>query len=305
MSVNDSNEAAMTHLRAMLYSGQAHVLDMRYGGQARGFTIIELLVAMTITVLIAGAIAGVAPRARAAFDRVPADLDLQQRGRTGIDILSQAIRSAGNNVAATEALGALADLLPTVSVSGEEEPGTFTELIVILPLPNPAQGTLDSDQPSPGSGMMLATAPCPNIDDVCGFSPGSTAVVANGAGQFDVFSIAATDAGTRQLTPARALSRSYPAGSVLVEADRFLFNLRQQPDGSYSLVRTTAAGAVQPIVDFVHGLGFEVTGRTVAAGFYQIEQVDVWLSVEAQSDTLRRVIPDRVFRTSVRLRNTP
>jgi type II secretory pathway pseudopilin PulG len=277
----------------------------RYGGQARGFTFVELLIAMTVTILIAGAIAGVAPHARAAFDRVPADLDLQQRGRTAINVLSQALRSAGNNVAATESLGALSDLLPAVSVSGEDEPGVFTELTVIIPVPDAAQATLDADQASPGGAMTLAAAHCPNTRDVCGYTPGSTTVVADGEGHFDVFSIGATNTGAHQLMPARVLSRSYPEGSVLVEADRFTFKLSTQPDGSYSLVRTTAAGAVQPVVDFVSGLAFEVTGGDAAAGFYRIEQVDVWLSVEAPTDLLRQVIPDRVFRTSIRLRNVP
>lgn len=281
MPVHDSNEAAVKD----------------------GFSIIELLIAMTVTILIAGAIAGVAPQARSAFERVPADLDLQQRGRTAIDVLSQALRSAGNDVAATESLGALSDLLPTVSVSEEDEPGVFTELTVIVPVPDAAQGTLDADQAAPGGAMTLSTLHCPSISDVCGFTSDSTTVITDGEGHFDVFSIAATDAGARQLTPARALSRSYPAGSVLVEADRFLFNLVEQSDGSSSLVRTTAAGAVQPIVDFISGLTFEVTGRNIAAGFYRIETVDVRLNVGAPDDLLRRVIPDRVFRTSIRLRN--
>ena len=146
-----------------------------------GFSTIELLVAMTITMLIAGAIAGVAPQARAAFDRAPADLDLQQRGRTAIDVLSQALRSAGTNVAATESLGALSDLLPTVSVSGEVEPGVFTELTVILPVRDAAQATLDADQAAAGGAMTLSTAHCPNINDVCGFTSGSTTVVADGS----------------------------------------------------------------------------------------------------------------------------
>ena len=268
-----------------------------------GFSIVELLIAMAVTILISGAIAGVAPQARSAFERVPADLDLQQRGRTAIDVLSQALRSAGNDVVAAESLGALSDLLPAVSVSGEDEPGVFTELTVIVPVPDGAQGTLDADQGGPAGAMTLASAPCPGVNDVCGFTPDSTTVVADGEGHFDVFSIAATDGGARQLTPARGLSRSYPAGSMLVEADRFIFNLVEQPDGSHSLVRTTAAGAVQPIVDFMSGLAFEVTGRNVAAGFYRIDTVDVWLKVEAPGDLLRRVIPDRVFRTSIRLRN--
>ena len=126
-------------------------------GTSTGFSIIELLIAMTVTILIAGAIAGVAPQARAAFERVPPDLDQQQRGRTAIDVLSQALRSAGNNVAATESLGALSDLLPTVSVSGEEEPGVFTELTVISPVRGAAQATLEADQAAPGGAMTLST----------------------------------------------------------------------------------------------------------------------------------------------------
>jgi prepilin-type N-terminal cleavage/methylation domain-containing protein len=275
------------------------------GRLVRGFTLVELLIAMGITVLIAGAIAGVAPQARAAFDRLPADLELQQRGRTAIDVLSQAIRSAGSNVAATESFGALTDMLPVVSVSGEDEPGVFTELTVIVPVPDPAQATLDVDQAAPGGAMTLSTAHCPNIKDVCGFTPKRTAVIADGEGHFDVFSIAATSVAAHQLTSAQVLSQSYPEGSVLVEADRFTFILKAQPDGSYSLVRKTAAGAVQPIVDFVSGLAFDRTGKTAAAGFFRIEQVGVWLRVEAPSDFLRRVVPDRVFRTSVRLRNVP
>ena len=90
---------------------------------------------------------------------------------------------------------------------------------------------------------------------------------------------------------------------MIVEADQLTFGLAEQPDGSYSLVRTTAAGAVQPIVDFVNGLAFDVIGRDATAGFFQIQQVDTRLTVEAPTDLLRRAIPDRVFRTSIRLRN--
>ena len=283
----------------MKWQGLALRRAMREGG----FTVIELVIAMAVALLIAGAIAGVAPPARDAFERVPADLDLQQRGRTAIHALSQALRSAGQNVAATQALGPLSELLPSVSVAAEDESGSFTELTVIVPVPDAAQGRLAVDQSSPGASMTLAFDSCPNIEDICGFTPGSTVVVADGAGHYDVFSIRATNAGARSLTPARSLSRSYPAGSVIVEADQLTFGLALQPDGSYSLNRTTAAGAVQPVVDFVNGLAFGVSGWDAAAGFFQIQQVDVWLSVEAPTERLRRAIPDRVFRTSIRLRN--
>jgi prepilin-type N-terminal cleavage/methylation domain-containing protein len=278
-------------------------LVLRSAEREGGFTLIELLIAMAITLIIAGAIAGAAPPARDAFERMPADLDLQQRGRTAIDVLSQALRAAGKNVAATEALAPLSDLLPSVSVAEEDESGHFTELTAIIPVPDAAQGLLAVDQSSPGAAMTLAADHCPDVKDACGFTPGTTAVVADGAGHFEVFSIGATNAGARRVAPAGALSRAYPAGSVIVEADQWTFAVAGQPDGSGSLIRTTAAGAIQPIVDFVNGLSFDVIGRDAAAGFFQIQQVDVWLSVEAPTDLLRRAIPDRVFRTSIRLRN--
>ena len=50
-----------------------------------GFSLVELLVALTICALLSGAIAAVAPQARAAFDATPEALDLLQRERTVVD----------------------------------------------------------------------------------------------------------------------------------------------------------------------------------------------------------------------------
>ena len=238
----------------------------------RGFTIIELLIAMTITLLIAGALAGVAQPARDAFDRVPAQLELNQRGRTAIEALSQALRA---------------------SVSVPSEPGTFEELDVVVPIHAGAQGLLTVDQPGPAAAITLSTEQCPNIKDVCAFTAGATALISDSAGDYDVFRIASVNAGERRITPGEALSRSYPLGSTVVEVDQFTFRLSEQADGSYSLIRETFAGAIQPIVDFVSGLSFEVTGN----------EVGVSIGVEPPTELLRRLMTDRVFRTSIRLRN--
>ncbi len=270
---------------------------------ARGFSVIELLVALTVTLLIAGALANVVPPARAAFDRVPGELELQQRGRTAIDMLSQAIRSAGTNVPALESVGPLSDVVPTVSLSEPDENGGYTELTLMAPPPDPAQGVLAAAQDGPAAAIVLEADRCPNVSDVCGFQTGSTAVIADGLGNYDVFQVASTVVAARLLTPARALSRSYPEGSALVEVDELTFMLARQADDSRSLIRVTAAGAVQPVVDFVNGLSFRGMGQPIAAGFLQYRDVEVTVSVEAPTILLRRVIPDRVFRTSIRLRN--
>jgi prepilin-type N-terminal cleavage/methylation domain-containing protein len=270
----------------------------------RGFTVIELLLALAITLAIAGAIASQAPQARAAFDRVPAELDLQQRGRTAIDVLSQAVRAAGSNVVATSLLGSLSELFPVVSVSNPDASGaSFTSMTVILPLKDAAQGVLSADQSAPGGSMTLATVPCPNVKDVCGFMAGAAAVVTDGHGHFDVFVVASTNAGARRLTPDRLLSQAYPAGSIVIEVEENTYSLTEQADGSYSLIRETAAGAVQPVVDFLSELTFSVSGVDVPAGFTMLQQIDIALKVQAPTGLLQRVLADRVFRTSIRLRN--
>ncbi len=272
---------------------------------ARGFSLIELLIALTMMLVIAGTLAGVVPSARESFDRIPADLELQQRGRTAIDTLSRALRSAGRDVVATNRLGSLSDLLPAVWLSEPDGSGAFTTLSVILPVTEPAQGVLSAEQLGTGAGFTLEDTACPGVGEVCGFVAGMTAMVADGLGHFDLFEVENAVAALRMLTPSRALSRSYPAGAVVVEVEELRFSLARQPDESFTLVRETAAGAIQPIVDFVSDLAFRAVGRDAAAGFYQPREVDVSLTVQAPTPALRRVLAGRVFRTSIRLRNAP
>ncbi len=197
-------------------------------GRPRGFTVIELLIALAIVMLHrrrAGA-AWLQP-ARAAFDRVPAELDLQQRGRTAIDVISQALRSAGKNVAATNAARrARTTSCPRSSLTDPDESGdAFSTLTVTTPAVNGAQGMLEADQAGAFAAVTLATMPCPNVKDVCGFNPGMTAIIADGAGHHDVFVVASTVAGARTLTADRGFSQAYPAGSAVIEIDQHTFSL--------------------------------------------------------------------------------
>ena len=244
-------------------------------GHAAGFTLIEMLIAVAITLLIAGSLAATVPAARAAFDRVPAELEMQQRGRTAIDLLSQSLRSAER-----------------ISLDAPNDEGGYSELTVVMPVANGPRGALSVDQAAPASPLTLAANPCSNLKEVCGFIPGAVAMLAAADGTLDVFVIAATNAGTRQLTPERPLSRTHEAGSIIVEVDEHTIGLHEQADGSYSLTRVTAAGAVQPMVDFVGWLAFKIDGH----------QAQVEVTIQAPTEGLRRVIPDRTFRTSIDVR---
>jgi type II secretory pathway pseudopilin PulG len=235
----------------------------------RGFTVIELLIALGVTMLLAGAMASAVPAARQAFERVPAELDQQQRGRSAIDAMSQVLRSATSIVA----------------------PPDSSSLTVVARVTNGGQGVLAADQS--GALLFLASSPCPSTSDVCGFKAGATAIISDGAGRYDIFTVAATNTGARRLTATRVLSPAYPAGAAILEIDQYTYRLALQADGSSSLIRETAAGAVQPMVDFVHDLSFMIDGN----------RVDVSLYIDAPTEPLRHVLADRIFRTSIQMRN--
>jgi prepilin-type N-terminal cleavage/methylation domain-containing protein len=241
-----------------------------------GFTLIEMLIALAVTLLIGGAIAGAVPPARAAFDRVPVELEMQQRGRTAIALLGEALRSADR-----------------IEFASANEAGTYAQLTVIIPAVTRSQGVLEVDQGAAAAAMTLAPTPCPNAPDLCGFVAGATVVATDAAGGYDVFIVSSIDAAARQLMPNRALSRAYAAGASIVEAEAYTYVLGAQPDGSCSLIRVTAAGAVQPVVDFVSRAAFWRDGP----------RASVEVTLQAPTEALRRVIPDRTFTTSVAVRN--
>lgn len=248
-----------------------------------GFSLVELLVALVICSIISAAIAALVPPLRAAFEQTPAALELQQRGRTAIDTIALAVRSAG-----------IIDAVPPLVLSVPDSSGDrFTRLLAIARTLHAAEGTLHSDQQGSSGDLLLSESSCPAVPDVCGFTQGASAVIADGAGRFDVFTVTATNNGSNSLSSSESFAQPYPVGSLVVEVDAHTFRLDAQPDGSQTLVRETLAGAIQPIVDHVAGLSFDASGG----------QLGVSLIVQAAPSARYRGLRDRVFRAEVFLRN--
>lgn len=298
----------------------------------RGFSLVELLIALTVCAVLSAAVAALAPPARAAFEAAPAALDLQQRGRTGVDVLAAAIRSAAADVAAAADLGAFGSMVPPViPISPIPDPGdtAFEAFYVVTSVPNASQGVLDRDQPGAHGVLTLAAGPgCPAVRDVCGFTPGAVAAIADGSGRFDIFTVAATNIPRRAITASLAFPSRYPAGSLVVEVEANHFRLDDQADGSRALVRETAGGATQPIVDHVTAMGLELwrgappvllsagaieDGPFFAGGpegsydadLLAVRRIDVWISVEVPPVLLRapNVPRTRTLRATFALRN--
>lgn len=276
-------------------SGQLAPRVADRGPWSGGFTLIELLVVMGITLAVSGAIVAIAPQALAAFERVPADLEIQQRGRAALDTLAQSVRAAGRNVPAVHALGEAAVSFPSITLSDPDASGSnYRSMSAVVPVVDAAQGVLETSQISGGSPITLAVTGCPNVKDVCGFATGSTAAIVDPAGHVDVFVVASTNAGARRLTPDRGLSLAYAAGSIVVEIEHYTYYLDEQSDGSYSLVRVTAAGAVQPVADYLSALSFTRVDQ----------QLDIAFSVQPLAETTALAAAERRFTGTVLLRGT-
>lgn len=256
----------------------------RAGGPG-GFSLVELVVALAICAIIAAVIGAMVPTARAAFEQTPSALELQQRGRTAIDAMAQAVRSAG-----------IIDMVPPFVLSMPDPSGErFTRMLAIAKTLHAAEGMLDADQQGSSGALVLSEWSCPAVPDVCGFRPGMSAVIADGAGRFDLFTVTAASSSLNSLSSSVSFAGGYPAGSVVVEVDAYSFRLDAQPDGSKTLVRETVAGAIQPIIDHVADLSFHA-----AAG-----QLELHLRLQAAPTAASRRVGDRVFRGAVFVRNWP
>jgi prepilin-type N-terminal cleavage/methylation domain-containing protein len=286
-----------------------HFRASRYGGRS-GFSLVELLVALTICALVAATVGALIAPARAAFERAPVAIALQQRGRAALEAVAQVMRSAGANVSASQDLGDLADVVPAVILSDyDEDANQFTRLLVIAPRLSASQGTLAQNQDGPSGSLTLAPAGCPNVSDVCGFLEDMPAVIADGTGRFDIFVVESTQSFSRRITAATMFDRPYPAGSVVVEADAFSFRLDDD-----AFVRETPAGAVQPVVDGVSAVFFRPVGIDLESlvdgpwlegpdGLFD----DDWFGVRSVEVTVRLRMGDgereQDFHATVSLRN--
>lgn len=263
-----------------------------------GFSLVELLVALTVCALLSGAMAAVAPQARTAFEATPEALDLQQRERTAAGALARALRSAAL-ITATRDDGSPGEALPGVTLLDPDDDGVRFHAFRVMAVAGQGRGVLDVDQASPSGSLKLTPdVDCPSAGDVCGFSKGASAIVAGVDSRFDVFTVASTNNGTHALIASRAFGAAYPAGSVVMEVSADTYRLDPQADGSSTLVRETAAGAVQPIVDDVSELSIEEWRPGDV-----LKRLDLAVRLGARSALPRRRVPGRTLHLSVSLRN--
>jgi len=229
-----------------------------------GFSLIEMLVAMAITLtLVAGVFAMVHP-AYGAFDTGLEAADMQQRMRVAADTLARELTAAGAGAYMAGRVGPLirsfAPLLPFRQ--GVDPPGTFrTDTITIISVPSTAaQTTLAADLgPMETTLQAVAQPGCPAGTNLCGFAPGMAVIVYDDSGSVDSFTLAAVADAAAQLTlSARPGSGHaiYRRGSNVVAARVHTYYLKADaPSQTFQLRHVDGAtNADVPVADHVVGL---------------------------------------------------
>jgi hypothetical protein len=233
---------------------------------ARGFSLVEAMVAtMIVAAVTAIAFATVNP-VRAAFDAQPEAEDMHQRLRVAAESLRYDIAMSGAGPyfgAHTGALtGYFAPVLPYRRLA--DAPGSFrTDALTTIYVPaTAAQATLAAAMTSSSTVFTVtADSSCPVGKAACGFVAGDTALVVDASGHFDTFTVLGVSGSGGMLAPdfAGATGVVYGAGATIVKAVVRAYVLKPDPRVPQLLVFDGGAAAA-PIADHVVGVTFQLYG---------------------------------------------
>jgi hypothetical protein len=242
--------------------------------QQRGFSLVEVLLAASITLaLIAGALR-LAAAAQRLFQSQPESADVQQRARVAIDALRRDLVMAGAGTYAGPALGPLNHLIAPVmpfrafgdspdqalgvsfrndSISFLYVPSSPSQTRLALPL---AAGALDPAIEIPPN------CPVTTAQQVCGFERGDRVLLVDESGNWDLFSVDHVVDGTMTLQRrGRPSTTTYPAGTIVSEIRAGTYSLKTDVSAAtYQLMRHDGWATELPVVDEVVGLSFRYFG---------------------------------------------
>jgi prepilin-type N-terminal cleavage/methylation domain-containing protein len=232
-----------------------------------GFSLIEVMVAMTVMLAVTASVFSLMNPAQGSFATQPEVSDMQQRLRVGTDTLYKDLVMTGNGAYQGTLSGSLLYAFTPVmpfrqGTLNDDPPGTFKDNTITLMYVPPtfAQTSLASRGPSLNS-VEIGVNPepgCPNADPLCGFKTGMTVLMYDDSGNFDIFTITnVQDAALHlQHNNDRLTYTDYAVNSTkIVQANFFEYSLNTLTN---QLMFYDGSGAPDvPVVDNVVGLKFE------------------------------------------------
>jgi prepilin-type N-terminal cleavage/methylation domain-containing protein len=242
----------------------------------RGFTLMEMIVAMAIMVTITGAIFSMVDPSRAAYRIQPEVAELQQRLRVGTQFLADDLIMAGaGSPAGTPHVGTLTNFFAPIQpyrigmIDSDPANGVFyrNDAVTIMFIPPHApQTTLSEPMPQPSSELKVSAQPnCPAADPLCGFKEGQRIIIFDETGAYDDMTLTQVQGGSLHLqhnksVPGNELSKPYtPANNAQIaqiSQKTYWFNA-----GTHQLMYYDGDQRDEPVIDQVVELVFEYFGE--------------------------------------------
>ena len=278
---------------------------------AKGFVLLEWLVAAALTITIAGAVFALVVRVRDAFERTQHRTDLVTAVRGALDLIAKDLRESGAGAAIAQAADAPLNPPSTIEVLDSLASGVVAltgSAVRIRHTPlAAAQGRLGKPAAA-GEQLLLLdlTTHCASGAPACGFESGDRALVFTPA-VVEVVTVKAVVAGG--LVLANGAGSAFPAGAVVCKVVTTLYGVKNDAAGA-RVVRITEGGAEQPLVDEVVAFGLAATPgglslrlRVQAAAIHLRGPAGYLFATAGTAAGPRQWLPDVELRAEVALRN--
>jgi prepilin-type N-terminal cleavage/methylation domain-containing protein len=226
----------------------------------RGFTLIEMAVALVILLAVTGALFDLLNPARGAFQSRLEAIDMHQRLRVSVDALTRDLSMGGAGGGKY-----FAAILPYRRGPLAPDPAGsyFADRISIVYVPAAAWETSLSLPADGGPAMTVhPQGGCPAGRPLCGFEVNGLAAIFDETGFYDTFRIAAVqDDPPTLVRTAGTLAKAYGAGATVVPLNSATYWMRTDArSGAPQLMKYDGQQTDLPIADHVLDLRFDYFG---------------------------------------------
>ena len=233
---------------AATVSGRAAATAARREMTSRGFSLIELLVAMAIAAATGGVLLSLIVTGESIARLQPEAADLQQRARIATQAIATELARAGAGVDSGDLAGPLARRFAPVSASAD---GGLTIWYVAA---GAAQATLAAPlAPDALAATIVLDAPCAPAS--CGFVRDTTVIIFDNSGCHDLARVEDATSSGLLLAADPVRSCAYASGAAIAQGEVRTF--RVDPSARQLLRRDEATGVSVPVADNVAAMGVE------------------------------------------------
>ncbi len=241
------------------------------GTEMKGFSLVELLVAMGISLSLIGSALVIVNRLQLGFTSEGERTDMQQRLRVATGALMRDLAMAGAGAYQGPHAGPLnffiASVFPFRQGATRADPaGTFkTDVLSILHIRPVAAAQTTISQPmaaQSGSISINFDAGCPS-DPTCGFAAGMDVLIYDETASYDTYRVLAVQPGSLQLQHSMAdTAHLYEIGSKIVEASSHTYFLKAETaTDTYQLMHYDGVNSEAAVADHVVAMAFEYFGE--------------------------------------------